>query len=362
MKPLCLYLFTGFVLSSFRANTQNIAAYHDYKNYFYAFEDGARTEAENLPVRSFQVGGNAVAYVDNNGSFKVVYKGAVRTLTENIVSKYTATGYLISFSTYSALDVFDNGKIVPLSTYTESYSTGDSMVAFYSNRLNTFGIYYKGVITNLEDGATVNPLQSFRMGDNTFAYVNYLNQFKLFYRTKTITLATISTPSPYAAGKNVVAYYNPNNSFTIFDKWLKYDIETFPPKSFFAGDDLVAYVTSNQELKVYYEGKAKILTSFEPPFYKVADSLVVYNDAQKFKVFYNGEVYTLENYIPEEYRAGNSSVAYQDLQGGLKLFYRGKTDFVTKTAIDSFNLYRNVVSYRILNRNYIYCNSRTYPH
>jgi hypothetical protein len=359
MKHIRSFLILGFVIFSFTLEAQNTAAYTDYKNYFFAFEDGATTEAEYLPVQSFQVGGNAVAYVDNKGNFKVFNKGQITTLSENTVSQYTASDYLVSYLTFKVLDVFDNGKTTELSKYVESYQTGDSMVAFLDSRAYSFGVYYNGSVTKLEDG-NATPVTSFMTGDNVVAYINYLNEFKVFYRGKSIKITTVNRSLPYRAGKNIVAYCNDNYGFSIFHKWLIYDMEKFQPKSFVTGDDLAAYVTINGEFKVFYDGKMKLLGSFDPPFYKVADSLVVYNDTERFKVFYKGIVYTLENFIPTDYRISFNSIAYLDLQGRLKTFHAGKTTFVTNAKIDKFALYRNVIYYSVFNRNYIYYNSRIY--
>lgn len=80
-----------------------------------------------------------------------------------------------------------------------------------------------------------------------------------------------------------------------------------------------------------------------------------------YKVFYNGTVYTLENFIPTEYLIDLNTIAYLDQQGRLKTFHSGKTEMVTYSAVDKFELYRNVISYKVLNKNYIYYKSKTHP-
>jgi hypothetical protein len=358
MKHIRSFLILGFLAFSCILPAQNMAAYTDYKNYFFAFDNGAGTELEYLPVQSFQVGGNAVAYVDNNGNFKVFNNGKITTLSETTVSKYTASDYLVSYSTYQLLYAFDNGKDILLSKFAEpSYITGDSIVAFIDSRAYAFKAYYNGSVTSLEEGSNP-PVQNFAVGDNVVAYISYLNHFKIFYRGKNINLATVNRSLPYKAGKNTVAYCNDNYGFSIFHKWLIYDVEKFQPKSFFVGDDLAAYVNANEEFKVFYDGKMKVLGSFDPPFYRVEDSLVLYNDAQRFKVFYKGSVYTLENFIPTDYQVDFNTIAYLDQQGRLKTFHGGKTEMITHSPIDQFQLYRNVISYSVLNRNYMYYHSK----
>jgi hypothetical protein len=360
MKLSCFYMAVGFTASSLSLKAQNLAAYSDYKNYFFTFDKGQTKEAEYLPVQSFQVGGNSIAYIANNSSLKAYYQGKIMTLSDGIITKFQASDYLVSFSINQMLSVFDNGKVSPLTSFAESYSTGDSLVAFYDDRNRKFNIYYNSNIAMLEDGMTQAPVQTFKMGDNIFAYVNYLNEFKLFYRGESIKLMTVNRSLPYDAGKNVVAYCNDSYGFSAFYKGTTYDLETFQPKSFAVGDDMIAYVTTNEELNVFYDGKTQLLCSFDPPFYKVADSLIVYNEREKFKVFYRGQSYTLENYIPTDFRVDFNTVAYLDQQGRLKTFCGGKTTLVTNSRIDQFDLYRNVIRYRVYNDNYIYYNSKVY--
>ncbi len=341
-------------------NAQNLGVYSDYKNYFFVFDDGKITQAEYLPVQSFKVGGNAIAYIDNSSNLKVVYKGEVTTLADGLVSKYLASDYLVSYSTNQALKVFDSGKTVKLTNFAESYSTGDSLVAFYDSQAKSFKVYYRGEIILLENDMLEPPVKNFKTGDNIFAYVNYLDQFKLFYRGEIIKVKTSNRPLPYEAGKNIVAYYDDTYNFKAFYNGLTYDLETFQPKSFVAGDDMVAYVDNNEQLKVFYDGEIKTISSFAPVFYKVEDSLLVYNEANRFKVFYKGTIFTLENYIPTNYRIDFNTLVYLDQQGRLKAFYNGQSVLITNVSVDQFELYRNVITYKVSNSNHVYCKSKIY--
>lgn len=361
MKYIRFFFTIGFATCCLSLHAQNLAAYPDYKNYFFVFDAGTTTNAEYLPVKSFQVGGLAVAYIDNADNLKACSQGKIIKLSDGIISNYQASDYLVSFSIYGMLSVFDGGKTSLLSSFAESYSTGDSLVAFYDNRNKKFNIYYNGTTSMLEDGMIQTPVQNFQMGDNIFAYINYLNEFKVFYRGESTKLMTVSRNIPYAAGKNVVAYCNDSYGFSVFYKGTTYDLETFQPKAFVAGDDMVAYTTTNDELKVFYDGKTQLLCSFEPPFYKLTDSLLVYNEGGKFKTFYKGTVYTLENYIPDRYLVDFNTIAYIDQQGRLKTFAGGKTSLITNSRIDDFELYRNTIAYRVYNDNYIYWNGKVYP-
>lgn len=355
------FFILAFVGNCFFSKSQDLAAYSDYKNYFFVFDAGTTTSAEYLPVQSFQAGGKAVAYIDNTGSLKVYSQGKLRTLSDGTISKYQATDYIVSFSIFRMLSVFDGGKTTLLNEFADYYSTGDSLVAFYDNRNKKFNIYYNGAVTMLEDGMTQEPVQNFKMGDNTFAYLNYLNEFKVFYRGQAVKLTTFSRNLPYEAGRNLVAYCNDTYGFSVFYKGTNYNLESFQPKAFSAGDDMLAYVTISGELNVFYDGKTQTLCSFEPPFYKLTDSLLVYNEAGRFKAFYKGNIYTIENFIPDNYRVDLNTIAYLDQQGRLKTFAGGKTSLITNSRIDEFELYGHVIRYRVYNDNFIYYNSKIYP-
>lgn len=343
------------------AKTQNLAAFSDYKNYFFVFDDGKIMQEEYMPVKSFQVGGNAIAYIDNSNSFKVYYKGETVPLADWFMPKYVATDYLVVFALGQRLKVFDNGKTTLLANYAESYYAADSLVSFYDLLSKSFKVYYKGTIITLEDALDEPPVKNFKTGDNILAYVNHINEFKIFYRGASFTQTTIDEPLPYEAGKNIVAYYDERYpGFRAFYKGSTYDLEGFPPKSMVAADDMVAYIALNGELKVFYDGKITTIASFEPSFYKVEDSIIVFTEQNYFKAFYKGKIYTLENYTPSDFHIDFNTIAYLDQQGRLKAFYNGQVVVIANEKINQFDLYRNVITYKIFNNNYVYYKSKIY--
>lgn len=354
----CLILF--FMATAISNKAQNLAAFSDYKNYFFVFDSGKITQAEYNPVKSFQVGGNAIAYMDNTSNFKVYYMGEKIELDIGYVTKYFATDNLVVFASGQKLNVFDSGKTTLLTYYAESYNVTDSIVSFYDLPSKSFRVYYKGRISMLEDALDEPPVKNFKTGDNILAYLNHVNEFKIFYRGVSFTQLTVDEQLPYEAGKNIVAYYDENSGFKVFYKGNTYDLEGFAPKSMTGGDDMMAYVAQTGEFKVFYDGKQTTLASFEPTYYKVEDSIIVYTDLNYFKVFYKGKTYTIENYIPSDFHIDFNTIAYLDQQGRLKAFYNGQIITVANEKINEFELYRNVITYKIINNNYVYYKSKIY--
>src|SRR5688572_17426516 len=66
-----------FILSTICSvsSLAQLAAYTDYRGYFHVFDKGVYHQLEYLPVKSYKVGGNAVAYVDNTNELQIYYNG-----------------------------------------------------------------------------------------------------------------------------------------------------------------------------------------------------------------------------------------------------------------------------------------------
>jgi len=70
MRIILIILLTAQVVM---LKAQHLAIYNDYLDKVQLFNAGNFEEIEHLPLKSYQIGNNAVAYEDNSGSFKVYY-------------------------------------------------------------------------------------------------------------------------------------------------------------------------------------------------------------------------------------------------------------------------------------------------
>ncbi len=330
---------------SLSAQNLNLAAYHNYLRHFIVFDSGELHDIENLPVQSFQVGGNCVAYISNAGQLKVYFNGEVQTLSQQLVSDYFATRDLLVYRLFEQIYVFDNGKQRLLSSNVKNFAIGDSIVAYYNRNRNSSHVYYNGKVYDLENALVGSPIKDFKASDNIFAYFNNNTKyFKIFYQGQLEEIIQSNDLINFEPGRNLVAYEdNSTNTFHVYFKGEVIDLEDFKPKSFKVGDDLVAYVDALDEFKVFADGEVKVLSEFEPDVYYVTDSLVVYSEQEYFKVFCKGQIYELENYIPEEFQIQEHTIAYIDLNGWLVAFSSGKQFTVTKDLIKSFKLSYNTI-------------------
>lgn len=337
---LILYLF------SFSLQGQNLGAYTDYKNYFYAFDGGPNVELESQQIRSYKVGGNAVAYVNGADNFRAYYKGETYDLLSIAPLAYDATDNFVVYYRDMILNVFDNGKRTLLSGYTSSFIAGDSLVGFFDINNSMLRAYYNGQVQDLENmlGREADSIK-FKVGDNIMAYVNASDQFKIFYREHILNLES-APPSSFQAGRNIVSYVDGyTQNFKIFYNGMSYTIETLPPTSYITGDDMVAYISNTGDFKIFYQGQLLKVSSFAPVFYNVVDKVIVYFDNKFFTAFYNGKITTLESYVPSNVQLDYNTVAYMDRNNYLQALYYGKQQRISEEKITTFELTGDVLKY-----------------
>ena len=334
----------GLLLNTF---SQNLSGYLDYKNYFFVFDNGINYQAEYNPVKSYKVGGNAVAYVDNADNFKVFYNGKAYPLADIAPSQYSATDELVVYYRDRILSVFENGNSQRLPGWASVYTVGDSIVGFYDENSGYFKIYYNGALTNLPDGIDATNLNSFKAGDNIIAYFGIGGQFKAYYKNKVFDLGTTHVSS-YDAGASTIGYVDEySQSFKVFYDGDVAQMENIAPKSMQVGDNQIAYVDAGGSFKIFYKGSIFTISSYEPNFYRTTDNVVIWGTENvTFNVFYKGQIYQLEKNVPTNYQTDLNSVAYLDSYGYLKLFSDGETKQVSNIKVTDYVLTKNVLMYK----------------
>lgn len=344
MKIYLTFFFSAFLFSS--VISQSLAAYTDYKNYFFAFDNGPNIQLESQPIVSYKVGGNAIAYVNGVDNFRAYYKGDSYDLLSISPAQYDACDNYVVFYRDMILNVFDNGKRSLLSGNTSKYSVGDSIVAFYDLNSGYLRAYYNGQTQDIEGIYGVDPDSvKFKTGDNILAYINSANQFKLFYHERILNLESYA-PNTFKVGKNIVGYVDVyTQAFKIFYNGMNYTVENTPPTSFIAGDDMVAYVSNTGDFKVFYQGQLLKIATYAPSFYDVTDNVLIYFDNKYFTAFYKGKITTLETYMPVNVQKDYNTVAYIDRSGYLQALYYGKQQRISEEKVNTFELTGDVLKY-----------------
>lgn len=331
------FFFTGF--------SQQLAAFNDNLNRFWVFEGGSFQQLEYLEVLEFEVGSNLVAYIDNGSNLKVYEHGDVKTLLTGSPIKFKATDYLLGYSMYEQLNVYDNGTIKVLSTQCDAYEIRDSLIAWHNRISQTVQVYYNKRTYTLEDGLLYGPIESFRLGDNTIAYIHsFTEQFKVFYQGKTIVLDSYAEELVFDAGRDIVAFIDiPDQAFNVFYKGEVFELETFQPRSFKMGDEMLVYVDNLGRLKYFDGGEVITLSNYEPKFYDVNDRVLVFEEQGSFKTFCNGQIYIVERYIPQPYQLDYNTIAYLDQSRFVKVFQNCESHTISYDKVKGIDLIRDLV-------------------
>jgi len=362
-------LFFCLLLAAATPGHAQLSAYTSFQNQFMVWDNGMIRKIEYLVPLQYKIGRAAIPYLDNSRSFKIYANGGATKINDGFTQNFQVTDNLITYQNARALNVWDQGKITNLSKYCEQFFTGDSLVVYFEGVQKEFRAYYNGEVHQIEgflaatnttnlfntDPNTIRissemdiasgALPSVKVSDNIAAYVNYANQFRIFYRGSIIEQENYLVTS-FDVGRNNVAYVDVNREFKVFHDGVTRQLDNFPPYSYAAGDNLVAFVGYDNYFKVFYQDSVYNIGFFQPDFV-VKDNVVAFQDATGyFKVFYKGQIYTLESYYPDNFQVAYNSVAYVNRAKVLRLFSEGDTYDVTNADIADWRLDYDVIQYR----------------
>jgi len=366
LKTLLLFLF---VSSCCVQSFAQLSAFTNFQNQFMVWDKGMIRKIEYLVPLQVKIGRSAIPYIDNSRSFKIYSNGGSTKVNDGFTNSFQVSDNLITYQNAKSLNVWDNGKSTNLSKYCEQYFLGDSLVLFFDGVQKEYRAYYDGRVVPIEgflasmntsdlfntDEATIRisnemdiasgQLPGIKVSDNIAAYVNYANQFRVFYHGNILEQENFTVNS-FDVGRNNVAYVDANREFKIFSHGKTTQIDNFPPYSYAAGDDVVAFIGYDNYFKIFYQDSVYSIGYFQPEFV-VKDNVVAFQDATGyFKVFYKGNVYTLESYYPQNFKAGYNSIAYVNRANVLRLFSEGDIYDVTNADIADWRLDYDVLQYR----------------
>ena len=357
IQLLLLLFFFGL---NFISHAQDVTAYFDNRENLQVFDRGLSRQLEYLPVKSYKIGGNMIAYIDSKSDFKIYYDNQTFQLLNAVDFYYQVTNNLTMFRVGGVLYVFDRGEKKTLCYNTGLVSVNDSVLAYIDVSASTLNFYYNGSIANVEESLLGAP-KAVKTGSNTVAWINQSDIFSVFYHGKIIQLDNIA-PIAFEAGQDIVAYIDDYvRQFKIFYKGDTAIAEQFLPDSFKVGFGICAYIDDLSNFRIFYNGATKIVLSARPDFFVVRGNVVIYSYQNAFYAFYKGEVYTLNNMTPRDYQVGTEGVAWLDESGRLMAFHKGKTYTVAYDVIESYSMNGNVLKYDIGNESVrVWYNGKVY--
>ena len=178
-----LWVILLLFLGSNSSPAQHLAAYSDSRGHFFVFDHEEQLMIEELAVRSFEVGGNCILYVDATGHLKCYYNNWVKQLELGGISEYRATDYLAAYLAYGKLCLVAEGSKKILSYRCPMARIEDSLIVFYDKNQEALQAFYNDTIQEIENGIIGFPATSMASSDNLFAYVSArTGNFNIFYR------------------------------------------------------------------------------------------------------------------------------------------------------------------------------------
>lgn len=384
MNKILYLLLAGILFITHRSSAQPLSAYGDFQNQFFAWDNGIIRKIDYLLPVEYKIGRFAIPYIDNARNFKIYSQGATTQINTGNTNAFYASDYLVTFLNNTILNVWENGEITKLSNLSNQFITGDSLVMFFDRVQSEYKMYYNHQVYTLEtflsginsqhllvsgDSAQKRydnmdiangQIPAFQLSDNIAAYINFANQFKIFYRGDLIE-QEVNQVRSFGIGRNTVAYVDVNNEFQVFHKGNTQAVDNYVPYHYQVGDDLVAYIGSDNYFKIFYNDSIYNIGYFQPEFV-VVDNIVYYEDQTGyFHVFYKGKDYALETYVPEGITAKYNSVAYITRGRMIKVFTEGRTYDVINADVPYWRLDYDVIHYRFgANLNKVFYKGKTY--
>jgi hypothetical protein len=324
---------------------QQLAAYWDNQNHFYIFDDGTSRQVEYLPVKSYQVGGTCILYINSQNRLKMYYNGKTSTLEQYAAGHYEALDYLAVYSFAGTVKVIENGAVGMLGTNIAQYLAEDSLVVYYDKGEEWLAAYYKKSTVVLEDGLAGRSFDGLAAGDNLVAWVSALsNSLKVFYQGRITVVDPFFSGSRYKAGRDILVYISEaDRKFRVFYQGSQRVLEEFPPASFEVGDGIVAYVDHVGRFKVFSNGSVQEISSFAPEFYSIRNRIILFAEQGYFKTWYKEQTYVLEHYVPADWKASWNTIVYWDMIGNLKVFRDGVNKILTYDLVEEVQLFRDII-------------------
>lgn len=338
---------------------QSTCAYTDFNKHFIVFDNGTFRQIEFQEVRSYSIGTNTIAYVDNGGSLKA-YHNHVSYDVSPSVTDYTTTDNLCAFQVGSQLYVFDRGLKKMLTAFAGSFQIGDSIVAFIDTNKHFFSVYYNGQITPLADIIVGNDAQ-FWLGSNTVAFTDMHDVMHLICSGKHYEIFNVIDKIDVHLGRNIGAFVDHSDGlFRIFYNGEMHQIEQFAPKSFKCGYESVAYINDMENFKLFANGEIHDISGFAPDMYDINRNHLVYSIQNEFFAYIDGQSVLIENYVPSDYNLNGNILTYIDQNNYLCIYDNGEKQILSYN-VNEYQCSGNVVIFNEgLNTTKIYYNGKIY--
>ncbi len=203
----------GSPIMAFRAGDNLFAYFNDNTKYFRIFYNGElRNILKSNEKVVYEVGRNIVAYIDNSrNSFHVFYKGEIIDLEDYKPKTFQVGDDILAYvNNLGEFNVFVDGEKRQLSSFEpELYMVKDSLLVF--SEQGYFKVFYKGEVYEIENYIP----KDFQIQENTIAFIDLNGWLKAFTNGKYIKV-TNDLVSSFVVAYNLIYVNTTVNTVKIF--------------------------------------------------------------------------------------------------------------------------------------------------
>ena len=336
----------------FIAFAQKVVPFVDFNSYFRSFENDNFRHLEFQPIMEFKAGDDLVAYIDTRGNLRV-WDGQNRQDISNLNVEFQVSDYLMAYTIGPTLNVWDQGKLKTLTSFTSQYVVKDSLVIYQDTRFNTVNAYWNKQTFELYR-VTEELYMPEVIGENIVAFKDNGNFYKIFWRGKIYDVGVWNGSIDFQAGTDVICFNDPTTrTFAVFENGNFVDIESFWIKKYKAGRGFIAYEDLNGNMKYHSSSEDKILSNFSATFWEVKDDLVVWGENTFVFAYQNGQKINVANFTPKDFLIKNNVFAFRNILGGVSALVNGKIYAITNQLDCEYEIYGNAILVKLLNRSFI---------
>lgn len=366
MLPSRNALFFWFSIAHVTLVAQVAVPYTTQADRFGVFHQGLFIELESRKPTATYPNGERLAYISQEGELRAFVDGHALVLQRGETVNVSTSRGMLGWKQGDRLFVATSEGPREVCHQSGTFTVQDSLIAFHNLLDRTLNVYWRGRSFPIADVLLATDVPQWNAGTNTLVFFDH-NQRKvfLFYRGTTEELCRDTDYGRVAPGGDVVAYVDDSDdSFKVFERGERIDLEPFPPASFKAGQGIVAYVSATGALRCYEDHSVYSLSEYAPSAYYVQDSVITWVDNGQLRTIDNGKLSTIERYVPENWQVSGGMIAYQDLNRELRIYHKGQRIIVTKEAgVKQFQLIGDAVVWRSNSgATKVWWNGRIYEH
>lgn len=164
--------------ATFMAQGGNLFAYMTYDNVFSIYYHDSVYEQQTTYPLQVKAGNDVVAYLDQyDPGLHVFYKGETKIIEEFDPRIFLVGNDLIAYVTDNGeFKIFWNGSVFDMGNYSISQLKVQDNIVFFNDRLNYLNIFYKGKSRELENFIPTR----YNISQSTFYYYDLNNHLKIF--------------------------------------------------------------------------------------------------------------------------------------------------------------------------------------